>query len=235
MKRIISIICLFVVLSTTVFANSAGPPVIVIISDGPEDLKAFFMIDQVAVEGEKFMKNGEVLFELIEYEHFDYPSKIDRVKFVSNEKTFVLELNGIKSYNNLFTLDYKNEILKEGKSFFRSFWSVAFRLITTLFAEGLLFALFKYKSKRSWLVFLIINLITQIGLNIVLLTELPTSSIYSVFVLLFVLEFFIFFVEAVGMTLLINEKKRWITFIYVLAANILSFYFGVIVYPLLPI
>lgn len=234
MKKILCFIMMLLIITGTSYANSAGPPVIVIISDGPDDLEANFVIDGEYVECTKIIKGKEVLFQLTEYEHFYYPSEIESVHFSSSEKTFIIPFEAIEKYNNIFTLDYNSETINEGKDFVRTLKIVSFRLISTLIIEAILFTLFRYKEKRSWLVFLIINLITQFGLNIALLNEMPTSPGMYLMISLVLYEFIIFFTEAFGMTILINEKKRWITFTYVMISNIASLTLGMVIYPLLP-
>lgn len=210
------------------------PPVIVIITDGPQDLQAYFIVDGEYVEGDRMVKDHEVLFELKEYAHFTYPSEIEGIKFISSNESFYIALGTIEKYNNIFTLDFDKQNLKEGKSIFRTIKLVSYRLFSTLLLEGLIFALFKYKNKRSWLVFLGLNLITQSFLNIALNSELPTVGRYLMFSLVFY-ELIIFLSEAVAMSILIREKKTWITLIYVTIANISSLILGMCLYPLLPI
>jgi len=88
----------------------------------------------------------------------------------------------------------------------------------------LYYYLFKYREKRSWLIFLIINLITQGALNIWVNTESHING-YIIFGLI-IYESIVLLTEIIILPLLINEKKKIITASYVVIANITSLVLG---------
>jgi hypothetical protein len=139
----------------------------------------------------------------------------------------------LKNYNNIYTLNLKNKTLTRGKSTLRSVLLVSFRLILTLFIEAGVFTLFRYKEKRSWIAFLIINLISQGVLNIWLNTASPLGS-YLILLLIFG-EIFVFIFEIFAFLLTVKESKAAITASYVIVANLLSLAAGGYIITYLPI
>lgn len=117
------------------------------------------------------------------------------------------------------TYNYFNEIL-----------NLVIRVVLTLVIEiGLLF-LFKLYTKRNLSIVIIVNLATQIFLNVVVNIELFYSGFLSALILLFVLEIFILIIENVLYQALFKEKKHWVILIYSILANVLSFVCGLIIF-----
>ena len=81
----------------------------------------------------------------------------------------ILSRNTGSYYNNLCVLDLTAGTLRWGVPWWRQPLLVALRVGLTLALEGLVFLLFGYRTKRSWGVFLVVNLITQLGVNLILL------------------------------------------------------------------
>ncbi len=102
-------------------------------------------------------------------------------------------------------------------------------LIPTLILEGLILLMFGLFTKHNFRVFLIMNLVTQIGLTIVLGTTLIRAGLVSaVFVLIFC-EGFIWLFEGLVCWLLFDKKKKTgRRILYALVANMASFVLGII-------
>ena len=112
----------------------------------------------------------------------------------------------LEEYNNTFTLDLSNQTLSPGYAPFRSTLLVSLRVVLTLLLEGLVFFLFGFRQKKSWLIFLAVNLVTQGVLNI-WLDLISTPSGYLIFALILG-EVIVFVVEMIAFPLLVKEKKR---------------------------
>ncbi len=138
-----------------------------------------------------------------------------------------------RTYNNVYTLNWKDKSLTPDRSPFRSALFVFLRVSLTLMIEGVVFFLMGFRTKRSWLVFLSLNLVTQGALNIWLNSMFPSNG-YVIFALIFG-EFFVLIAEIVGFLALITEKKRWQTVLYVLLANIASLVLGGYLITLMPL
>jgi hypothetical protein len=110
---------------------------------------------------------------------------------------------------------------------------VSLRIALTLLIEGIVFWLFGFRNKRSWIVFLAINLITQGALNIWLNGFLPLGS-YLVVSLVFG-EILVFIAEIIVFLALVKEHRHRRTLLYVSTANFLSLFAGGYIITVLPI
>ena len=99
--------------------------------------------------------------------------------------------------------------------------------LPTLFMEGALLFTFQYFWKRSWLIFFVVNLITQGALSIALSIEAVQGGVGWGFMSLFVMaEFAVFLVEAAAYVILLKEHSKELALSYALAANVLSAVIG---------
>ena len=116
----------------------------------------------------------------------------------------------------------------------------AVTLSLTILIEGTIYYLFKYKRKLSWLVFGITNVSTQVFLYIYLyFSRIKAPSYYpnpmSYFFILAFGELLIFVIEAVVFLIFLTERPRWVTFTYVITANITSLVLGGAITLFLPL
>ena len=116
------------------------------------------------------------------------------------------------------TYDYLGEIL-----------GLLFRIVATLAIEIGVFYLFRLYTKRNLNVVLIINLVTQIFLNVAVNVINYTSGILSAILLLFLLEFIILIVEFIAYQILLKDKNRFLIILYPIIANLLSFGLGFVI------
>jgi hypothetical protein len=139
----------------------------------------------------------------------------------------------LNSYSSVITLDFAAQTIAEGKLLSRSILLVGMRVVFTLAIESLVFYLFGFREKRSWLVFLTMNLLTQGLLNIALNGGLPLVS-YLMFKLI-IMEFGVFIVETAGALILIKEHGCLRRVTFVLTANLLSLVLGGLLITVLPV
>ena len=116
------------------------------------------------------------------------------------------------------TYDYLGETL-----------GLLFRIVATLAIEIGVFYLFRLYTKRNLNVVLIINLITQIFLNVAVNVINYTSGILSAILLLFLIEFIILIVEFIAYQILLKDKNRFLIILYPIIANLLSFGLGFVI------
>ena len=135
-------------------------------------------------------------------------------------------------YNSLLTLDLSAQTLSLNQPPWRAPLLAALRLILTLVLEGAVFWLFGYRARRSWLVFLAVNVLTQAGLNLAIHGPSLNSYWWLGFL---VLEAFIFLLEAAAFALLLREFRRRRGVAFALAANTVSLAVGGLVIAHLPI
>jgi hypothetical protein len=215
-------------------ANSAEPPsLVILVNNPPKDL----YVTLVSEGNQKDAKVHRVAWETyyIFYKRDLQAGDMYTFRITVRGESFEASIPALpKQYNNVYTLDLSERGLTPGVYPLRSFLLVALRLLLTLLIEGAVFWLFRYRDKSSWLVFLIINLITQGILNIWLNSGDSLLPAYLLLALIFG-ELFVFTFELVTFPVLIKEQKKGRTILYVLLANILSLIAGGYAISLLPV
>lgn len=222
------------ILPITALANSAEPPsLVILINNPPNDL----LISMVSNENQPKAIVRRVAWE-------GYYVFYSRDMQAGGEYTFKVTTNGesfectldkpLQRYNNVLTLDVPNRKLTLGKYPLRSVILVLTRILLTLLIEGMIFWLFKFRQKRSWLIFLAINLVTQGALNVWL--NYGGSLMPSYLILNLVIgEFFVFAAELVAFPIFIKEHKKNRILIYVFIANMISLIAGGYIISVLPV
>ena len=225
-------------LPVPVSANSAEPPgMTIIVEDAPEEFSLTLELPtepEYEVYIQEAQKSWEVYFRLY------YPPKrgmLDgaMIRVVSNEKSFSCPLpEGMHhGYNQLLTLNYESETLILGQRWWRQPVLTAVRITLTLLVEGLIFFAFGFRSKRSWIVFLAVNLLTQGWLNYIINSSAFSTGYWLIG--LYLAEFVIFITEAIAFPLATKEKKKWLCLLYSLTANTASLVVGLLLISHLPI
>jgi hypothetical protein len=190
-----------------------------VIPNAPDDLEISLVVDDEVIE-------PIVSSKLFEKRYLFYAHNLKSVNNYDlkiNNKTVKIN-SRLETYNNLFYYDLEDQTLTPGKSFSRTIIYTALRILLTIAIEALIFYLFGFRDKNSWIIFIVINLITQGALNI-WLNSFSSVTGYIIFSLIFG-EIFVFIFEEIAMLKLIKEQRKLVTFIYVLIANFCSLYFG---------
>lgn len=139
-------------------------------------------------------------------------------------------------YQRAFVLDLKTRTLREGTGI-RGPLLVVLRIVLTLLIEGLVLFLFGFRQRRSWIVFLLTNLVTQGLLNFLLLGGLSSlhSSYHGVtFFFLCIAEAFIFLVEFLVYACTFKEHRKWRILLAAFTANAASLVLGGLILSYLP-
>ena len=115
------------------------------------------------------------------------------------------------------------------------------RVSLTLVLEGLVFLLFGYRQKRSWLVFLLVNLVTQLGVNLcIYCVASPTALepyaalIYLGLLLYTPMEILVLVAEAIAFPRLVKEHRKRRAVGYAFVANLFSWALGGALLAVLP-
>jgi len=222
------------ILPSIVLANSAEPPSLIILVNNPPNDISIVMVsgkNQPEAAMRRVAWEGYYVFYKRDMQADDkYTFRIS-----TNEESFECTLSTpLKRYNNVVTLDLSNRELRSGVYPFRSFLLVSIRLLLTLLLEGIVFWLFGFRQKKSWFIFLAINLITQGILNIWLNSDGLLLPSYLIFSLVFG-EFFVFLVEIVTFPIFIKEYKRSHVVAYAFFANLISLIAGGYIISVLPV
>lgn len=219
-------------------ANSAEPPCLtVLVMAPPEDLSLTIEFDGAQGREPQRLSGTATAWE--RYYRFYGSWDLDpegltgaRLVVETGGEAFSLPIDpaGFTRYNNLLTLDLANRSLLYGQPWWRQPLLVLLRVALTLLIEGLVFLLFGYRQKRSWLVFLIVNLITQLFVNLVVLFLAgPLGTSYMGLLLLFIylpMELAVMAAEIGAFRKLLREMDKTTSTIYAVMSNILSWVLG---------
>ena len=126
-------------------------------------------------------------------------------------------LSGNQRLNMHKSYEFKNEIR-----------ALACRMLITVVIEMLIGLLFKFRNKEL-LYILLINVITQIILNVLL----NVYTGYGYYLIYLLLELLVFAIEAIFYCF-VFKKKKWHCVLYTLVANVSSFVIGLYLTNLLP-
>jgi len=242
-KTILTLVltALFVtVFALPVFANAAQPPCFtILVNSAPEDL----VITAVSPEGARQelhpVKRGwESYFSFHYYMDGNHLEREDVISFLleisADGETYTLEIpDNIRQYNTIFQLNLSDGTMQEAVLAGRNALLVALRVSITLVTEGLVLWLFGYRTKRTWIVFLAVNLVTQTLLNLSITGVIPPEG-YWWFALIFG-EILIFLAEAIAFALLFREKGKPRAALAALCANSVSLAAGVFLLTNLPL
>ena len=232
--KILIIILICITMIQPCFANSAEPPsILIIVSNATDDLEISIVSDDGIYKGREIKKVLETYYTFYSREMKNLNDDYIFTVSTNNESYEIKIDKTLQKYNNIYTLDLNNHTLKEGKLLSRSLFLVTMRIILTLVIEGLIFWLFGFKRKSSWLIFLLINLITQGSLNIWINSVVPTQG-YIIFGLIFG-EIFIVIAETIAFLLFVKEHKSLKRVLYILTANFVSLIAGGYIITILPI
>jgi len=216
-------------------ANSAQPPSIAIIVQNPPDDMEITLESNEDLRFSEFGRNDLLFGSVFTLYSPALKTGTYSIKVTTGGTTTSISLPApVQAYNNLYTLSLGDMTVSTGKSVIRTITIVTLRVLSTLLIEGLIFFGFGFRQKRSWLIFLTVNLLTQgVLFGLMSTTEYPMNS-YLILSLIF-WEIIITVIELTLFMIFINEKRRWLTGIYVFIANLLSLYAGGWLLMLLPI
>ena len=235
LKRRLYIILIFILLiniSGICYGNSAEPPsILIIVPNAPGDLEISIGTDNTYTKAKEIDK-------LVEKHYIFYSREMEgasnnTINVKTNGDSYELDFeNPASRYQNIYTLNLKSKTLSLGKSTLRSIVLVSLRIIITLIIEGIVFYLFGFRDRRSWKIFILINLLTQGALNIWINGLFPMQS--YLFIGLIALEILIVIVESITLVSRVQEHNKIRRFLFVLSANFLSLVVGGYILTVLP-
>ena len=219
-------------------ANSAEPPgLTVLVMAPPGDLEVTIAFPNREVELDRVRKGWEAYYSY--YYHQDpgvikMQLKQAELIFRSGDEEVICPLpsDTFSTYNNLVTLDWSGRTVTVGQPAWRPWLLVALRVGLTLIIEGAVFWPFGYRTRRSWTVFLLINLATQTGLN----AMINGPDLRGYWFLGFVLgEILILLVEVWLFAALLKEREKSRAVMHAITANLVSLWVGSLLIEYLPV
>lgn len=232
-------------------ANSAEPPgLTVLVLDPPEELRLTLTLTEEGADPMTWsLRESSVLWEKY-YRFFGSyqaawgtENALPATLLVEmGEESFSLPIDpeGFSRYNNLVTLDVAGKRLLYGQPWWRQPLLIFLRVSLTLVLEGLVFLIFGYRQKRSWLVFLLVNLVTQLGVNLLLLGNLgPLGNLYGTWITFWFLylpmELGVLLIEVIAFRVLLREGTKGRAMAFAACANLCSWALGGALLTYLPI
>lgn len=252
-KRVLCIIAAVVfclAVPVPALANSAGLPYLtILVENPPAGLELSLTVESggtqktYPIEGERILWEGCYRF----YNHLWSPWAAEGaaqptavLQVDTGEKSFSLpvEPQGFSFEGNVVTLDLRNQRLLYDQPWWRTPLLISLRMALTLALEGAVFWLFGYRQRRSWAVFLLVNLFTQGAVNLALHLLIPTGTDYFVVLGLFFytpMELLVLVVEIAAFRLLLRERTKGRAVGCAAVANLLSWGLGGLLLACLPI
>lgn len=217
-----------ILLANTVFANAAEPPnITVLIPNAPDDINVTIRFSDGSVMKTEMRTSGKLVrgwetyfrFWFLDFDSLDFDNAVICVSSTEYNMEFAMPSDNLKLYKNLLTINLDESVVRAGSYPGRYAVIVAIRVISTLIMEGVVFMLFRYFEKRSWICFLVVNLITQAFVNITL-----AGADFDSYVLLGYVfaEIFVFIAESAVFPLLLRENGKGRAIVYAIAANTVS-------------
>lgn len=155
--------------------------------------------------------------------------KTFRVAAATADQAQAAETSYTRNYFSNIVYDWQTNTVREATPApLRFLARLSSTLVPTLIIEGLVFWLFGFRTKRSWLIFLAVNVVTQTAMHLIFAWNIPIAGSHPLYyALLFVpSEVVICAVEATAYARLLQEHDRKRRVRYALAANIVSAVLG---------
>lgn len=185
----------------------------------------------------EYCKNDDYYFlgvvddctETKEYSWTYYPPEDFKlaIYLVQSDKLIVTDAYSKYAFDSYYEYDLNTNSLKENYNHTFNILSLIIRVIITVIIEVLIALLFKFKAHLKLIV--IVNIITQLLLNLFVYFCEYSGGLLTAAILVFLGEGLVLIVESIIFKIII--KKRAI--IYAFVANIASFAIGSIIYLLL--
>lgn len=225
---IIIFLITFFLIPLPVSANSAVPPgIVIIVNNAPDDLTLTLQFSPSDSYEMSVIKQGwesyyKFYYNMSDFVDDKYDLEFSNAILIVESSKFnfkcILPDENFNTYKNFMTLNLGKQSLSMGVYPWRAPCLVLMRLTLTILIEGIIFYLFSFRSKKSWQLFFIINLITQGGLNILLVGPDINAGAYAI-ISYYIIEFFIVISEMLAFGYVSDEHKLLRRLAYVLCAN----------------
>lgn len=221
-----------ILMSSLCFAYSPdSPTIIIIVPRAPSDIDITLNVD-----GNQFEGLRDIGF--METQYYFHGFKCNK----SSEFSIDVSYNGFSDvitldatynkYINAFELNYRTFEIKKDVSRKRVRLFAVLSIFLVMSVEALVFFSFGFRERKSWLVFLVINLVIQGIFNNVYVVLSGTYQFMLSMLLFGGLYLFLF--EGAGIVLLVEEKREGKRFAYVMVANLLGLVVVAALIPFMP-
>lgn len=235
-------LCLTFLFALPVFANSAEPPCLTVVVVGaPEDLELSLVdgdgAEAVQLEKLRSSRGWETYFRYFYNHDLRFGTDVEltdlRLAVTHGGETTYLAMPALayEHYNNVVMLDLDAMTISRGLYPGRMALVIGLRVVLTLLIEGILFWAFGYRQAYSWGMFFCLNILTQLGLNLLIGNASMDSYVLFFY---YLLEGVIILAEAIAFPLTLREK-RGRSIPYAILANLASMFIGGLMIANLPL
>jgi len=239
----LAMLFLALLLPVDVSANATQAPCLtVLVLDAPDDLEITLTYSDGTVTEARRLRSArrgwETYFRLDALYPIDYSKETLNTSMLTvscADYTFDCSLpeDAQREYNNLVILNPETQTVQSGTYPGRYAIIVTMRVLATLVLEGIVFFLFGLRERRSWGMFVLINLLTQAFLNIAF-----AGADYETYMIMFLyaaVEAVVFLVEMIAFPVAVREQSRKRMVVYALLANAVSLYVGGLLISYMPV
>jgi len=172
------------------------------------------------------MKDGRM------YHTFGYFGVPDQYKIIiitpDNQIKVSEEIRKV-AFQETIVLDYSTMAIEAQPSIFPAFGKqFLMTFIPTIVIEGILLILFGFSLKKNWLVFLGVNLVTQLIMTAILGTVLIRSGLFSSYIAFIPVEIGIIAAEVIAYKNLLKGHSNNRKIAYAIVANMVSAVIGIL-------
>ena len=215
------------------------PYIKIVVINPPSDLELTIRYTKDSITETRLLDRDNVAwetnFEMVGYRYLDDTEHYSNGVLIVKSKEYSFELflpdESFEKYDTKYILDLKSQTLSEEYPAWRMPLTISIRIILTLLVEFLVFFLFAYREKRSWIICIIVNLITQSVLHTWI--GILGSNFGTFFEFIFGVVI-VFVVEMIAFTVALKEHSKWKAVAYTLVGNLLSNILGFLLLAILP-
>ncbi len=154
---------------------------------------------------------------------------IFRIIIVTSDNEIVTsDIIETNTFNSVVYYDFKNNALTQKAIIVNITFQFLFACICTLIIEGIILKLFKFKLKENYKPFLIINIGTQLFLNLIIIAITLKHGVLGGFGIYLFLEIPIFVSETILFRKYLRPQNKKRITLYSLCANTVSFIVGIL-------
>lgn len=164
--------------------------------------------------------------------NFSYVGVPDQFKIIVVTKSNEVVVSNMvqrKAFQSKVYFDYKTATAHESSIILLYLQQFMMTFIATLIIEGLILLAFGFSLKKNYKAFIMINLITQLLLTFVVISNMLSKGTLTALIIYFPFEIVILLIEVKLFSRFLLEHKKWRRIAYAVTANLLSFIFGVII------
>lgn len=178
---------------------------------------------------------GDILCEVkdgechMNYSYLGVPDHFKIIVVTKSNEVVVSNVVHRKAFQSKVYFDFKKGTASESaivplylKQFMATFSA-------TIIIEGIILLIFGFSLKKNFKPFIIINLLTQLLLTLVVISNMISNGTLTALIAYFPFEIVILLMEGILFSRYLLEHKKWRRITYAVVANIVSFVCGVII------